>query len=58
LGPGALGAAVNQIERKDRGRRVNGVRYYTFSELRAGLLATKEKGEKQRRELVRELLPP
>jgi hypothetical protein len=40
LGAKAIGAVLNFLDRQDRRRRINGVRYYTFKELREGLAAT------------------
>jgi hypothetical protein len=39
-GPKAFGDAINFLDSKDKRRRINKVRYYTFKELREGLMAT------------------
>jgi hypothetical protein len=54
LGPGSIGDAINALDREDRRRRVNGVRYYTFAELREALVDTSK--QKDRRKTVTELL--
>ncbi|MEZ6003072.1 MAG: hypothetical protein R3F33_02685 [Planctomycetota bacterium] len=43
LGPAALGRAINFHDEKDKRRRVNHVRFYTFEELRSGLEETVDK---------------
>ncbi|MBI4583260.1 MAG: hypothetical protein HY717_04475 [Planctomycetes bacterium] len=40
VGPKAIGEAINFLDRQDRRLRINQVRYYTFKELKTGLLAT------------------
>jgi hypothetical protein len=48
VGPGAVGSAINHLDALDQRKRIGRVRYYTFDELRAGLLATvKDKKAKQ-----------
>jgi hypothetical protein len=48
VGPGALGAAINWLDKEDKRLRVNGVRYYTLAELKRGLLAVvKEPGKRK-----------
>jgi len=54
LGPKALGDAINWLDAQDKRLRINRVRYYTFKELREGLLAT-QKGVEARK-AVEELL--
>jgi hypothetical protein len=55
VGPKEIGNAINLLDRRDQRRRVNGVRDYTFQELKAALLdgvkATKA------RNAIAELLP-
>ena len=55
VGPRAIGTAINHLDRMDERLRIRGVRYYTFAELRAGLLATLDDAEKKR--AATELLP-
>lgn len=52
VGPAAIGAAINQLDEKGRSLRINDVRYYTFAELREGLLAV-AKGKKQKKAVKR-----
>jgi len=52
VGPDALGAAINHLDAKDDRLRINHVRYYTFDELRDGLLAT-VKGTKTKKAVKR-----
>ena len=40
IGPRALGDALNQLDRQNKARRINKVRYYTFADLRQALAAT------------------
>ena len=48
VGPKAIGDAMNLLDRQNKRLRVNNVRYYTFRELREGLVAVvKEKTQKQ-----------
>ncbi len=54
VGPEKIGAAINHLDAEDKRLRINRVRYYTFAELRDGLLAVcKSKRDKKR---VRALL--
>ncbi|MAG59152.1 MAG: hypothetical protein CMJ83_22935 [Planctomycetes bacterium] len=55
VGPRAIGAAINWLDKKDRRLRINHVRYYTFKELRQSF----EKTLKDRKRLagVKKLLP-
>jgi len=55
LGPRAIGDAINALDRADKRRRVNRVRYYTFDELK-GALANAAKDDKKRKRL-KQLLP-
>ena len=47
-GPKALGQAINQLDRQDRRRRINKVRYYTFRELKGALLLAAKSAEEIR----------
>ncbi|HKS16940.1 MAG TPA: hypothetical protein VJU16_06485 [Planctomycetota bacterium] len=40
VGPKAIGTAINLLDREDRRRRINKVRYYGFAELKDALLRT------------------
>ncbi len=55
VGPKALGDAINELDAKGEGPRVNRVRYYTFALLKKALLATVK--DKDKRKAVEELLP-
>jgi hypothetical protein len=55
VGPQAIGAALNALDREDERLRVNGVRYYEFAALREAML-DRTKDKKQRR-AIEELLP-
>ena len=53
LGPRAIGAAINYLDREDERLRVNGVRYYTLDDLERGLAQTlKGKAKKKLRGLL------
>ena len=52
VGPEAIGAAINHVDAKDDRLRINHVRYYTFDQLRDGLLAT-VKGAKAKKVIQR-----
>ncbi|MHC4925089.1 MAG: hypothetical protein ACYTG4_13615 [Planctomycetota bacterium] len=54
IGPGTIGDAINALDRKDRRKRIHKVRYYTFKELREGLLAVVK--DKKKRKTIGELL--
>ena len=56
VGGRAIGEAMNQVDAKNTGRRVNHVRYYAFADLRKALLATLTDDSK--RKAVTELFPP
>ncbi len=45
VGPKAIGEAINFLDRQDRRLRINRVRYYTFKELKTGLLSTLKSAE-------------
>ncbi len=56
LGPRAIGAAVNHMDREKSGTRVNRVRYYRLEDLREALEETAASaGDKK---LVKQLFPP
>jgi hypothetical protein len=55
VGPKAIGAAINLLDREDRRLRIHRVRYYKLHELRAALLRTLKEPEK--RKVVEGLLP-
>ena len=48
VGPRAIGAAINRLDREDRRLRVNRVRYYTFRALEEALVKTLAKPEEKR----------
>jgi hypothetical protein len=48
VGPKAIGAAINRLDREDRRLRVNRVRYYTFRALEEALLRTLDGAEEKR----------
>jgi hypothetical protein len=50
VGPKAIGAAINHLDAQDKRLRINRVRYYTFAQLKEGLLAT-AKDAKARKEI-------
>lgn len=50
VGPKAIGDAINFLDALDRRLRINRVRYYTFDELKTGLLAT-QKAAKTKQEV-------
>jgi hypothetical protein len=52
VGPAAIGAAINHVDAKDERLRINHVRYYSFDELRDGLLAI-AKGTKAKKKIKR-----
>jgi hypothetical protein len=54
VGPRAIGAAINALDRKDERLRVKGVRYYTIAEIRDALLAAEK--DEPRRKGIRALL--
>ena len=54
LGPRALGEAINWLDREDQRLRINRVRYYTFRDLKKGLLETQKK--KKARKAIEKLL--
>jgi hypothetical protein len=55
VGSKAIGDALNELDAKGTGRRVNHVRYYSFVDLRKALLATLT--DEAKRKTVTELLP-
>ncbi len=55
VGPKAIGAAINRLDRENRRLRINHVRYYRFRELRDALLAA-ARGPEARAAITR-LLP-
>ena len=54
-GPKAIGDAINLLDRQNKRLRINHVRYYTFRELREGLVASVK--EKKAKEAVAGLIP-
>ncbi|MEW6074176.1 MAG: hypothetical protein AB1726_16470 [Planctomycetota bacterium] len=55
VGPRALGAAINHLDRQGKPARVNAVRYYSFRLLKEGLLETL--AAKKDRQAVARILP-
>lgn len=55
VGPKAIGTAINQLDARGEGPRVNRVRYYDLALLKKALLATLK--DKDKRKAVEELLP-
>ncbi|HEU4338660.1 MAG TPA: hypothetical protein VFS19_01210, partial [Planctomycetota bacterium] len=55
IGPKAIGAAINALDREDKRLRVNRVRYYGFAELEAALLKTLK--DPKARAFVAETIP-
>jgi hypothetical protein len=55
IGPRSIGAGINLLDRRDERARVNGVRYYTFREIRAALLEVVK--DPAKRKSVEDLLP-
>ncbi|MAB81141.1 MAG: hypothetical protein CMJ89_17480 [Planctomycetes bacterium] len=55
VGPKAIGDAIDYLDAKDKRLRINHVRYYTFRELRDGLLEVVD--DKALKKRVSELLP-
>lgn len=55
VGPKAIAAALNALDREDRRPRINGVRYYGFKELKGALLQTVKGPEAKR--AVAKLIP-
>jgi hypothetical protein len=48
VGPRAIGESINLLDRLNKRLRVNGVRYYTFKELKAALLRVAKKPEEKK----------
>jgi hypothetical protein len=55
IGPRAIGAAINELDRADKRLRINRVRYYSFEELAGALDRTLE--SKRQRKAVKALFP-
>jgi hypothetical protein len=48
VGPKALGAAINKLDREDKRLRINNVRYYSMKALKDALLADLKDAKKRR----------
>ena len=54
-GPALIGEAMNRMDDKDAGHRINHVRYYSFSDLKKALGEVCD--DRERRETIREVFP-